>query len=161
MKILQINELSSTEFRKYGDFISLPEVDGTAFGSENDFFHPDFFQLDNAGKSASVSLCRVSGTDHVVRKHESHSATCEGILPIDGDILLPVARPHWMDQSEQFTVFRVPQGTFVRLKAGCLHSGPFSATGDTVNVLILLPERTYANDSHYSELDESKWFSFQ
>ena len=56
---------------------------------------------------------------------------------------------------DKFRVFRVPMGTMVVLRPGVWHHGAFTANDDPVNILITLPERTYANDCIVVELDES------
>jgi ureidoglycolate lyase len=40
----------------------------------------------------------------------------------------------------------VPRGTFVTLNAGVWHHAPFPHGANVVNMVIVLPERTYAND---------------
>ena len=51
-------------------------------------------------------------------------------------------------------VFRVPMGTMVVLRPGVWHHAPFTVDDDPANVLIVLPERTYANDCLVVELGE-------
>jgi hypothetical protein len=43
-------------------------------------------------------------------------------------------------------VFFVKKGTMVAIRPGVWHCAPFAYKADHVNVLIVLPERTYAND---------------
>ena len=49
-------------------------------------------------------------------------------------------------------VFYVPRGTFVALRPGVWHHAPFVVNNPVVHVLIVLPERTYANDCTVVEL---------
>jgi ureidoglycolate lyase len=51
-----------------------------------------------------------------------------------------------MDQVE---VFRVPKGTLITLRPGVWHCAPFAENADIVNILVVLPERTYANDIYF------------
>ena len=55
---------------------------------------------------------------------------------------------------DQTRLFRVPKGTMVKLKPGVIHGAPVSVTGGPVNVLILLPERTYSIDCRFIQLEE-------
>ena len=88
-------------------------------------------------------------TRAVVDVAEFHTKTCEGILPLDNDVLIHVG-PATPSASkvplEKIKVFRVPKGTMVVLKPGVWHHAPFSLNKNPANVVILLPERTYAND---------------
>jgi ureidoglycolate lyase len=51
-----------------------------------------------------------------------------------------------MDRVE---VFRVPKGTLLILRPGVWHCAPFAENADVVNILVVLPERTYANDIYF------------
>jgi ureidoglycolate lyase len=89
----------------------------------------------------------------VIDLTEYHSSTGEGVLPLDADVLIHVApaTPNGIVPLEKFRVFRVPKGTLVILRPGVWHHAPFSLHG-VANVLIVLPERTYANDCTVVEL---------
>ena len=58
--------------------------------------------------------------------------------------------------ADRMEVFKVPQGTMVTIRPGVWHSAPFASLSDCVNVLIVLPERVYANDCNVVMLDEQK-----
>jgi ureidoglycolate lyase len=107
-------------------------------------------QLNLGGHSiASFSTCRVAPREAVIGFSEYHTACGEGILPLDNDILIHVGPPTSARVGlpvDQIQVFRVPQGTAVCLRPGVWHGAPFSANDEPANVLIVLPERTYAND---------------
>jgi ureidoglycolate lyase len=70
------------------------------------------------------------------------------MLPLDGDVLIHVAPAgsQNMVPYDEFEIFRIPMGTVVALRPGVWHHGPFCVDKKPVNNLILLPERTYAND---------------
>jgi ureidoglycolate lyase len=55
----------------------------------------------------------------------------------------------------------VPKGTMVVLRPGTWHHAPFTLTDEPVNTLIVLPERTYANDCELSELEETDWIRIE
>lgn len=52
--------------------------------------------------------------------------------------------------------FRVPKGTIVSLRPGIWHHAPFAYNSEHVNVIIVLPERTYANDCTVYEIPEER-----
>jgi ureidoglycolate lyase len=113
--------------------------------------------LDLGGRGiASFSVCRVEDRQPVVDVTEHHTACGEGILPLDAEVLIHVApaTPPGEVPWDRIRLFRVPKGTFVSLKAGVWHHAPLlaEAGAPAANVLIVLPERTYANDCVVEEL---------
>jgi ureidoglycolate lyase len=50
----------------------------------------------------------------------------------------------------------VPRGTLVVLRPGTWHHAPFAIDDKPANVLIVLPERTYANDAVVVELEPAE-----
>ena len=81
--------------------------------------------------------------------------TSEGILPLDGDIDIFVGPSSFQVNPASIEAFRVPRGTFVRLNPGVLHGRQFVVDSQSVNVMILLPERTFGNDCVFTRLAES------
>ena len=80
---------------------------------------------------------------------EYHTSCGEGILPLDNDILIHVGPPTSARVGlpvDKIQVFRVPQGTAVALRPGVWPGAPFTVNDQPANVLVVLPERTYAND---------------
>jgi ureidoglycolate lyase len=159
MRKVSIRELGLREFRAYGSFANLLDPEAAHFGEAPVEFYRDMLQLDLGGKgTASFSVCRVSPRPLIVDKTEFHSSCGEGILPLDGDVLIHVgpASPNGVVPVEELEVFRAPKGTLVTLKPGVWHHAPFAHGSERVNVLIVLPERTYANDCAVFEVPEDK-----
>lgn len=145
MKTIKVMPLNHEDFRPYGDFTNLIRPD-EEFTTKVDFT-PDMIKL-NLGRftMASFSICRVEPRPFVVDASEYHSYTQEGIIPLDGDIILHLGKPFRGElNADQMVAFYVPKGTMVTLNPGVLHMAPF-AVKNTVNTVIVLPERTYAND---------------
>lgn len=76
-------------------------------------------------------------------------------MPLDKDIYIFTGPAHWENKIDEIKLFHVPAGTLVKLKKGVLHGAPISADGSEAKVLIMLPERTYANDCVMIELEEA------
>jgi ureidoglycolate lyase len=97
---------------------------------------------------AAFSVTRIQKREKIIDAMECHMRTGEGILPLDGDILIHVAPATPTDNIplDQIEVFRVPKGTLITLRPGVWHCAPFVENENVVNVLIVLPERTYVND---------------
>lgn len=153
--ILYPEELNRESFRKLGEFENLLTTSDTYSGQKTEEgFFPDVLRLCNNGKDTSVSITKVSGLNRTITSCEIHSDCCEGILPLDGDVYIFAAPAFWHMQLDQTRAFRIPKGTMIKLKPGVIHGAPISVTGNPVNVLILLPERTYSNDCQFIPLEE-------
>jgi ureidoglycolate lyase len=158
---VQVEELSREAFAPFGEFAALIDPDAVAIGKKPVWFYRDMVPLNLAGQGiASFSVCRVEKRPLVVDVTEYHTACGEGILPLDADVLIHVApaTPPGEVPHDRIRVFRVPRGTFVSLKAGVWHHAPFlyDAEAGAANVLIVLPERTYANDCIVEDLPAGK-----
>ena len=156
MRRTKVKELSVEEFQPYGTYAALIEPSSEKIGSPPIEFFRDMVQQDLAGaSSASFSTCRAEKRPMVVDVTEYHTRAAEGILPIDNDVLLhvaPATPPEDGVPLDKIVVYRVPKGTMVVLRPGVWHHGPFTVNDQPAHVLIVLPERTYANDCEVFEL---------
>lgn len=154
--------LSAEGFAKYGAFQNLLDTEDLAkksllppFG-----FYPDVMTLEFGG-SPTVSVCHVKkGEKNIVGFMEAHARTCEGLLPIDGDVIIYVGSafgpPERWDPS-RLEAFIVPKGTFVKLNPLVIHGSQYAIDSDEVHLLCMLPARTFHNDMLSSVIkDENK-----
>jgi ureidoglycolate lyase len=143
-----IQELSWENFRIYGSFSNMINPKAPRLGPEPIEFYRDMELLNLGTNTAAFSVTRVSKRPQVIAKLEFHSHSGEGMLPLDGDVLIHVALATRNGEVplDRIEVFRVPKGTLVTLRPGVWHHAPFVYGSDWVNVLVVLPERTYAND---------------
>jgi ureidoglycolate lyase len=159
MRKIRVRELERDSFDAYGSYQQLINPKTEKIGEEPIEFFRDMVQL-NLGSvaTASISVCRVRKRPFVINTVEYHDGSSEGILPLDGDIIIHVAPATPPDQIPlgRFEAFRVPAGTFVALHAGVWHHAPYALGGEVVNVLIVLPERAYAMDCTVSEIPEKE-----
>ncbi len=157
MRQVSVKRLTCDDFKEYGTFANMVNPAASRLGSEPVEFYKDMAVL-NLGNSstASFSTCRILKRDNIVEELEFHNHTGEGMLPLDGDILLTFAPPTAVGEipADSVEVFYVPQGTAVVIKPGVWHCAAFSSGKDCVNVLIVLPERVYVNDCHIVSLKE-------
>ena len=157
-RTVQIETLEPARFAPFGSYANLIQPLGPQIGSSPITFYRDMLPLELTGKNPSFSVCRVKARAGVIDVMEYHSSTGEGILPLDGDVLVQVAPATPRDAifpAEEVRVFLVPKGTMLCLRPGVWHHAPFALEG-VVNVLIVLPERTYANDCMLLELQHSE-----
>lgn len=159
-----VEELTPRSFSPFGAFIDLVVPNTESIGERPVTFFRDMAQLNLGGTTqASFSICQVEERPAVVDKTEFHSHCGEAILPLDGDVLIHVApaTPGNKVPVEKIKIFRVRRGTLVILKPGVWHHAPFFLKGEDenfleINVLIVLPERTYTNDCQVVDLDKSQ-----
>lgn len=149
MRKIRVKELEEKSFKKYGSFANVINPDTPKLGPPPVEFYRDISQV-TIGQSTipSFSITRVSPRPLVIEKFEYHNITGEALLPLDGDVwvhLAPAGRCNEIPY-DRIEVFRIPKGTLVTLRPGVWHQAPFSCGDDVVNVLVVLPERTYAND---------------
>jgi len=157
MRKEKVRELALESFARYGSFANMVNPQAEKLGAEPIEFYRDMAQLDLGSRTiASFSTCRVCKRPPVVDVTEFHNGTAEGVLPLDADILIHVgpATPVGEVPLDRIEIFRVPKGTFVSLHPGVWHHAPFAYNTDVANVLIVLPERTYAIDCHVTEIPE-------
>ncbi len=159
MKLVAFKELSLEGFLPYGAYVNLINPSTEKIGEEPIEFYRDMALLGLGGNtSVSFSICHVLKREPVINVIEYHTACGEGILPIDGDVLIHVApaTPNGVAPFDRIEVFRAPKGTLVTIKPGVWHHAPFAYQCDIVNTLIVLPERTYAHDCIVVEIPESE-----
>ena len=159
MRTAKIEGLSVDKFLPFGFYAHHLDPDAEKIGAAPIEFFRDMARQ-NLGNAtiASYSTCRVEKRDLVIDVTEYHSMTGEAILPLDNDILIHVgpATPSGSGVPlDKIRVFRVPKGTLVVLHPGVWHHAPFTVNNDPANVLIVLPERTYANDCTVVNLAEA------
>ncbi|MHC4239684.1 MAG: ureidoglycolate lyase [Planctomycetota bacterium] len=157
MRKEKIKELSQKTFAKYGSYANMINPDTEKLGAEPIEFYRDMVRLDLGGRTiGSFSVCRVCKRPPIVDVTEFHNYTGEGILPLDADACIHVApaTPTGTVPLDRIEIFRVPKGTFVSLHPGVWHHAPFAHNAGVANVLIVLPERTYAQDCHVTEIAE-------
>ncbi len=157
MREIKPQALDREAFRRYGDYIDLlhvKQVEERAATGATNVFAPDLLEY-HFDKRMPTSACiaRVSECERVITALEYHQYTCEGILPLDGDIDIFVGPSSFRVDPEAVEAFRIPQGTMVRLNPGVLHGRQFVVNTPAVNVLIMLPERTFGNDCTFTRLE--------
>jgi ureidoglycolate lyase len=157
MKTVPVQALSVEAFLPFGYYADLIDPDTDKIGQSPMPFYRDMLQQDMGGATiTSFSVVRVEGREMVIDVSEYHSRCGEGILPLDNDVLIhvaPATPPAAPVPLDEMRVFKVPQGTMVVLRPGTWHHAPYTANGDAANVLIVLPERAYANDCTVVELE--------
>ena len=156
---IKIESLGYEAFVPFGAYANLINPERDKLGDKPVEFFRDIAQLNTSSNNLlSYSTCRVEKRPYVIDVLEYHTKCAEGILPLDNDILVQVAPATHPDDEiplNKLKVFYVPKGTVVIIKPGVWHWGPFTVNDNPANILINLPERTYANDCVVCNIDIS------
>lgn len=159
MRTLKVKEITLDSFNQYGKFANMINPIMCKIGEEPVEFFRDMLQLSfGQSKTGSFSTCRVLKRPLIIDNIEFHTFAGEGVLPLDGDILLSVApaTANGDVPDDRIEVFKVPKGTMVTIYPGVWHGAPFACVSECVNVLIVLSERVYANDCSVVKFSEEK-----
>lgn len=150
-KVIRIKKLDEKAFAKYGQFQNL--LDDEALAARSIFpygFFADVVKLDLGNTTLpTVSVCQAKKQEEKrITMLEAHQFTCEGLLPLDDDVVIFVGTPLPGRKFSVDTVeaFHVPQGTFVRLDPMILHGTQFAVNREIAHVACFLPGRTFKND---------------
>ncbi|MBQ3425456.1 MAG: ureidoglycolate lyase [Clostridia bacterium] len=148
MRTIKARPITAESFRPYGSFASMTEPTGNCFPGEATIY-PDQVRLSVSGAvPVTFSPLAVKKPRRmVVTEAEYHSYTAEGVFVIDDDAVIHVAPPSKGEIVPECTeAFIVPKGTLVTLNAGVWHLAALPIHNDVLHVMIILPERVYAND---------------
>ena len=164
MKTIKIETLSLEAYKTYGTYANMLNPRDEKIGEGQVEFYRDQLQLDVSPQNLlSYSCCRVEKRPLVLDGLEYHKNCYEVILPLDNDILLLVApaTPESKPPLDKICGFFVPKGTVITVKPGVWHGCPFSANEKVANILINLPERSYANDCYFTAIADEKQFQIE
>ena len=145
-------------FRPYGSFASMLEPAGNCFPGDATFY-PDQVELNvQGGKPVTFSPLVVKKPERmIVRQAEYHNFTGEGVFVIDDDAVIHVAPPsNKVIVPEKTEAFIVPKGTLVKLNTGVWHLAALPVHNALLHVMIVLPERVYANDCIVCDYPEDR-----
>lgn len=151
MKEVKVKKLEQNNFAKYGEFQNL--LDEVALAEKSVFssgFFADVVKLDFGSSTLpAISVCHVKKQEkNIISMLEAHKFTCEGLLPLDDDVIIfaGVMFPGRKFSVDSVEAFYVPRGTFVKLNPLILHGTQFPVHKEEAHVLCMLPGRTFVND---------------
>ena len=158
MRTIKAVPITNENFRPYGSFASMLDPKGHCFPGDNTFY-PDQVALNvQGGKPITFSPLTVKKPDRmIVKEAEYHNYTGEGVLVLDDDAIIHVAPPsNHVIVPEMTEAFIVPKGTLVQLNTGVWHLAALPVHNDLLHVMIILPERVYANDCTVCQYPEDR-----
>lgn len=160
MRSIKAQPLSKEAFAKYGSYQNL--LDNASLGQNSvtsGGFFADLITMDFANTTLpAVSVCYVKKQEaRIVSFIEAHQYTCEGLLPLDGDVVIFVGTMGWGDISpDTLEAFIIPKGTFVKLNPLIIHGTQYTVDTDEAHLVCLLPMRTFRNDMVCKNLTEGE-----
>mgnify|MGYP000949842790 FL=1 len=161
MQQLKIQTLTPEGFQKYGEYQNL--LDDASLAKKSVIpagFYADVLYMDWGGHTPpTISVCPANQEEKMIISFiDAHRYTHEGLLPLDGDVVIYVGVPG-MEGIESETAagmecFMVPRGTYVKLYPQIRHGRQFSLEDKPVHVLCQLPARTFANDMIFTMIKD-------
>ena len=147
---IKAQELNREAFDKYGVYQNL--LDSRSLATKSVFsegFFADVVAMDFAQTTLpTISVCHVKRQEQkIIRFLEAHQYTCEGLLPLDADIIIFVGvLARGVMDVQNLEAFRVPRGTFVKLNPLIVHGTQYVLDQEEAHVVCMLPGRTFKND---------------
>lgn len=164
MRKVKPQELTLAAFAKYGRFAAMTNPDGPSVGPAiHEFFRDQIVFSYASAFPVGLSVSHVKNRPMLVDVTEIHRDTGEVMLPLTGDVYCHVGLPSGYDDADydSFESFRIPKGTAVVIDNGVWHHACFPCGEGDVDVLVLLPERTYANDCIVRSIPADKQFMIE
>ena len=148
--------ITNENFRPYGTFASMLDPVGNCFPGDATFY-PDQVEMSTSGSITFSPLTVKKPEKYIITQAEYHNYTAEGVFVIDDDAIIHVAPPsNRVIVPEKTEAFVVPKGTLVKLNVGVWHLAALPVNKDLLHVMIILPERVYANDCTVCEYPEDR-----
>ena len=145
MREIQVQKLTKDNFGKYGEFLDL--LDESELKKKSIFqegFFADVVALEfNQGNQPTISVCHVKKqSENIISFLEAHQYACEGLLPLDGDVIIFVGIMDSDFRTESIEAFYVPKGTFVKLNPLIVHGTQYPVDKEDVHIVCMLPGGT-------------------
>ena len=159
MKTIKAVPITQEAFAAFGQFYRLDAPEGVALCGELHQFFPDRLTAQSNHVIGYSPLLVNKPEKMVITQQEYHAATWEMILPLNDDIVLHVSPVSEGTPDTAFSqAFVVPKNTLVKLNEGVWHLAPLPVSEEQLAALIILPERTYANDCTVVDLAPEQQF---
>lgn len=162
MRKIKAEPLTPETFAPYGTFSKGLNPEGYHLSGEFHKFYRDQAKFySESGLPLGLSPLTVRAHGYQVTGVEWHTHTCEGMIPLNDDVVMHVSLASGDFNVEQTKAFMIPKGTIITIYPGVYHLTPLPVHEKELNALILLPERAYANDFLYKDLDEDSQFEIE
>lgn len=159
MRKIEAVAITHENFALFGQFYSMENPNGYALCGELHQFFPDRITADAEHRLGLSPIIVKKPEKMTVTQQEYHTKTWELILPLDDDMIIHVAPASGGDPVAQYAqAFIVPKHTLVKLNAAIWHYAPLPVNNEKLTAMIILPERTYADDCTVVDLPQEQQF---
>lgn len=157
MRKLTVKNILEHDFSVYGRCVNLLSPRTPYIGEDPIRFYRDMMPL-GGNETLALSVTAVEPMKMTVDVLEYHTGTGECFLSLDGDTCICVgpATAKQAPQTEMLEAFFVPSGTAVYIHPGVWHYAPYPTGDKPIHSLVMLPQRTYANDCFKYQLKEDE-----
>ncbi len=152
MKELYAATATADAFAAYGEIVNIYACDKP---DEPICYFPDRMILDMAGNQVIAGVCHVAPQAAVIAEVESHNATDEGWILLNGGAVSAFALPCKDPNKAEFKAFSFPAGAYVRIRKGVWHFAPLPNGRTRLAVYCTLPPNTPETDCTVVRLDEA------
>jgi ureidoglycolate hydrolase len=156
---LTVEPLAADTFEPFGRVIERPRREHDASGPGWSWW-AETVSLDGDDRPWGIGYLDLQPAPLRFDWAERHLRRLEEIVPLDGDVLVYVARAGRSDEPgarpplDEFRVFRVPGGSGVVLHRGVWHGAPL-AEGGAARAIVLILEGTGTNDVDLVRFDDA------
>ena len=159
MKKIKAVKINKEDFAPFGVYYDMGSPDGYGLEGAIHTFYPDRITADGEHRLGLSPLVVKKPESMVITQQEYHTNSWEIIFPLDDDMIIHVAPASGGEVvTDHVKAFIVPKHTMVKLNTAIWHLAPLPLNNDKITTLIILPERTYANDCIVVDLKEEEQF---
>jgi ureidoglycolate lyase len=159
MKVIQAVPLTKEAFAPFGEYYDMVSPTGYALQGELHSFYPDRISEFYSGRVAFSPMTVKKPSKMTVTQLEYHTTTPEMLFPMNDDMVIHVAPASGGKPVTALTqAFIVPKFTLVKIRTAIWHLAPLPLHEPVLNVVVILPECTYANDCTVVPLGEEEQF---
>ena len=159
MRQVNVEALTHEAFAPFGQFYPMTSPQGYALCGKLHQFFPDRLTADSNHRVGYSPILVKKPKKMIITQQEYHTTTWEMLLPLNDDMILHVAPASaGTPVTHLARAFLVPKNTLVKLNAAIWHLAPLPVNNDLLHIMIVLPERVYANDCIVCDYPEEDWF---
>lgn len=150
MKSIQVQSLTPEAFAPYGKVLTIEGLTPAGGSPETHYWYPQVAVVD---APTSINLMPIVPRPFTVQNFEAHDHTAENLLPLDGPVIVAVAK-QGEPKEENVAAFLVPQGMGVSIDAKVWHFVPFPLGRKTM-CAVVFANGTSSNDIYFKDLPEA------
>jgi len=139
--MLKIDSLSKNSFKQFGKIVEIPKSEPTKSGEGWSCWN--YVETMEVDTDIYIGYVNTFKRDFIVDSMERHDSRKELLMPLDGDIIQPVAtynelyNPYERPKIENVKCFYIKQGTGIILNKGIWHSPAYPVDKSTTYIFAI------------------------